>query len=81
MLPTIKMMTMINTTPSTPSTMTKSSSVSSEKSGTLQLASQSTQEQPLTSSSSSLFGLVPENLEFLVNFLAKFVIILFGIIA
>ena len=63
MLPTMKMITMINTTPSTPSTMTKSSSASSEKSGTLQASSQSTQEQPLTFSSSWLsFGLVPEKI-------------------
>ena len=49
MLPTTKRMTMMKTTPSTPSTMTNSSSNSLEKSGRVQEASQSLHEHPFSS--------------------------------
>ena len=48
MLPTTKRMTMMKTTPSTPSTMTNSSSNSLEKSGRVQEASQSLHEHPFS---------------------------------
>ena len=48
-LPTTKRMTMMKTTPSTPSTMTNSFSNSSEKSGRVQDVSQSLHEHPFSS--------------------------------